>query len=482
VSWTARLEEGWTRPAHPAVIFGDEKVTYGELSERLGRARGWLEAQGIGPGDGIALQMPRCLAFLELHLAALSIGAWTLPLNPSYTSREVDFALEDARPHLAILRDGASSGSPVRVLPARDVRAALDASAPAPARPVDGQALACLCYTSGTTGKPKGALISHDNLAFTVRALHAAWRWHEDDILVHTLPLFHIHGLFVAQHGALHAGATAVWLPRFDAEQALRTIETHRATIYMGVPTHHARFLALAEDFQPDLSSMRLFTSGSAPLPARDHTAFRARFGHTILERYGMTEVGIVLSNPYSGERVPGTVGFPLPGVEVQVVRDTDGTPAPDGEVGELWIRGPGVISGYHDRADATAEALGRGWMRSGDLARRSPGDGRLSIVGRARDMVISGGMNVYPAEVESVLREHPAVAAAAVVGVPDPDLGERVVAAVVARAPIGPRDLSSHCEAALAGYKRPREIRLVSSLPRNTMGKVQKHRIRASW
>ena len=482
MSWTARLEAGWTRPEHPAVIFGDETVTYGELSARLGRARGWLAFQGVAHGDGIALQMPRCLAFLELHLAALSIGAWTLPLNPSYTPREVAFALEDARPGLAVLPDRLSSRHPVRVLPARDVRAALDASASAPARPVDGGTLACLCYTSGTTGKPKGARISHDNLAFTVEALHAAWRWHEDDILVHTLPLFHIHGLFVAQHGALRAGASAVWLPRFDAELALRTIETHRATVYMGVPTHHARFLALPGDFQPDLSSMRLFTSGSAPLPARDHAAFQARFGHTILERYGMTEVGIVLSNPYDGERVPGTVGFPLPGVEVRVVRDKDETAAPDGAVGELWIRGPGVISGYHERPEATSEALAGGWMRSGDLARRSPRDGRLSIVGRARDMVISGGLNVYPAEVESVLSEHPAVAAAAVVGVPDPDLGERVVAAVVASTPIGPGDLSSHCEATLAGYKCPREIRLVPSLPRNAMGKVQKHRIRASW
>ena len=479
MNWMTSLEARWTRTDHPAVIFGDEVVTYGALSARLARARGWLEARGVGCGDGIALQMPRGLAFLELHLAALSIGAWTLPLNPSYTRREVSFALTDASPSIAVLPEGSEPEADVRVVSATDVRAELDAATPAPPIEVPGSTLACLCYTSGTTGIPKGARISHDNLAFTVRALHEAWRWGPDDVLVHTLPLFHIHGLFVAQHGALHAEATAVWLPRFDATDVFQAIEKHRATLYMGVPTHHARFLALPSDIRPDLSSMRLFTSGSAPLPARDHAAFRERFGHTILERYGMTEVGIVLSNPIDGPRVPGTVGFPLRGVEVQVTDRETLQPVPDGEIGELWIRGPGVISGYHDRPEATSAALDGGWMRSGDLARRDPSDGRLSIVGRARDMIISGGLNVYPAEVEAVLREHPDVAEAAVFGLPDPDLGEQVVAAVVARAPVTTTALAAHCRKSLAGYKRPRKIRLTDRLPRNAMGKVQKHTLR---
>jgi malonyl-CoA/methylmalonyl-CoA synthetase len=482
VSWTATLEARWTRPDHPAVIFGEEVVTYGELSARLARARGWLRSQGVGPGDGVALQMPRSLAFLELHLATLSLGAWTLPLNPAYTASEVDFALGDAGPKLAVLPRALAVTADLPVVAAEDVRGALDAASPASAVPVPGETLACLCYTSGTTGRPKGARISHDNLAFTVTALHGAWRWSADDVLLHLLPLFHIHGLFVAQHGALYAGATAVWLPHFDAEAALRAIEAHRATVFMGVPTHHARLLALPEDVNADLSSMRLFTSGSAPLPARDHAAFAARFGHVILERYGMTEVGIVLSNPYEGPRVPGTVGFPLPGVTVQVVDRDTGEVAPNGAVGELWIRGPGVISGYHDRPDATAESLAGGWMRSGDLARRDPSDGRISIVGRARDMVISGGLNVYPAEVEAVLREHPGVAQAAVVGIPDPDLGERVVAAVVPRGPVAVEALLAHCRDHLAGYKRPKALRLVDALPRNAMGKVQKHRLRQVW
>jgi malonyl-CoA/methylmalonyl-CoA synthetase len=482
MSWTATLESCWTRPDHPAVIFGEEVLTYGALSARLSRARGWLRAQGVRPGDGVALQMPRCLAFLELHLATLSMGAWTLPLNPAYTASEVDYALGDARPRLAVLPAALRVTAALPVVPTEAIRAALDASRPAPAVDVPGETLACLCYTSGTTGRPKGARISHANLAFTVQALHRAWRWTRDDVLLHVLPLFHIHGLFVAQHGALHAGATAVWLPRFDAGDTLAAIERHRATVFMGVPTHHARLLALPPEVTADLSSMRLFTSGSAPLPARDHAAFEARFGHVILERYGMTEVGIVLSNPHDGPRVPGTVGFPLPGVTVEVMDAETGEAAVDGAVGELWIRGPGVISGYHERPEATAEALGGGWMRSGDLARRDPADGRLSIVGRARDMVISGGLNVYPAEVEAVLREHPGVAHAAVVGIPDPDLGERVVAAVVPRAGATPETLLAHARAHLAGYKRPRELRLVDALPRNAMGKVQKHRLRADW
>ena len=482
MSWTATLEARWTRPDHPAVIFGEQVVTFGALSTRLARARGWLRAQGVGRGEGVALQMPRCLAFLELHLATLQLGAWTLPLNPAYTATEVDFALRDARPRLAVLPAALRVQAPVPVHAAEGIRAALDAAPTAPAVDVPGETLACLCYTSGTTGRPKGARISHDNLAFTVTALHEAWAWTRDDVLLHVLPLFHIHGLFVAQHGALYAGATAVWLPRFDAADALAALERHAATVFMGVPTHHARFLALPPDAQADLSAMRLFTSGSAPLPARDHAAFRARFGHEILERYGMTEVGIVLSNPYAGRRVPGTVGFPLPGVTVQVMDPGSGRPVPGGGVGELWIRGPGVISGYHARPEATARALGGGWMRSGDLARRDPVDGRLSIAGRARDMVISGGLNVYPAEVEAVLREHPSVAQVAVVGIEDPDLGERVVAAVVPRGPVEAAELLAHCRVHLAGYKRPRAVRLVEALPRNAMGKVQKQRLRAEW
>lgn len=482
MSWSATLESCWTRPDHPAIIFGGEVVSYGDLSARLARARGWLRAQGVRAGDGVALQMPRCLAFLELHLATLSLGAWTLPLNPDYTAPEVAYALGDAQPRLAVLPAALQVTTDIPIVRAESARRALDAAAPAPAVDVPGDALACLCYTSGTTGHPKGARISNDNLAFTVKALHGAWRWSQDDVLLHVLPLFHIHGLFVAQHGALHAGATTVWLPRFDPAETLRCIERHRATVFMGVPTHHARLLALPDGFIADLSSMRLFTSGSAPLPARDHAAFRARFGHDILERYGMTEVGIVLSNPYEGPRVPGTVGFPLPGVTVEVMDPETGEVAPDGTVGELWIRGPGVIASYHARPDATMEALAGGWMRSGDLASRDPLDRRLSIVGRARDMVISGGLNVYPAEVESVLREHPGVSQAAVVGVPDPDLGERVVAAVVPHAGATVAALLAHTRAHLAGYKRPRELRLVDSLPRNAMGKVQKHRLRSDW
>ncbi len=432
--------------------------------------------------------MPRSLAFLELHLGALSMGAWTLPLNPAYTPAEVSYAVGDAAPTALVVPDAVvprldTSAAAPRILTAERARARLDAAPPLPAvNNVPDDALAVLCYTSGTTGRPKGARISHANLGFTVRALHDAWRWSAADVLLHTLPLFHIHGLFVAQHGALFTGATAVWLPRFDAAEVLAAIPRHRATVLMGVPTHYARLLALPADAPADLSSMRLFTSGSAPLPARDHAAFAARFGHAILERYGMTEVGIVLSNPYDGPRVPGTVGRPLPGVTVEVVDQSTGEPVQDGEIGELWIRGPGVIAAYHARPEATAEALAGGWMRSGDLATREPGTSALRIVGRARDMVISGGLNVYPAEVEAAVAEHPAVAEVAVLGLPDDDLGERVVAAVVARGVADPADVIGFVRDRLAPYKCPKEVRLLDALPRNAMGKVQKQRLRAEW
>lgn len=488
MSWFDALSARWTRPDHPAVVFGDVTVTYADLAARIARARGLLAGLGVRRGDGVALQMPRSLAFLELHLGALSMGAWTLPLNPAYTAPEVSYALSDARPAV-LVAPGArfpkldTAAASVRAVSAESARARLDAAPAVPAAAgVADDELAVLCYTSGTTGRPKGARISHGNLGFTVRALHDAWRWSADDVLLHTLPLFHIHGLFVAQHGALFAGATAVWMPRFDAAAVLDALPRVGATVLMGVPTHYARILALPADHAPDLSGMRLFTSGSAPLPARDHAAFEARFGHRILERYGMTEVGIVLSNPYDGPRVPGTVGHPLPGVTVQVMDRETGAPLPDGDIGELWIRGPGVIAGYHQRPEATAEALAGGWMRSGDLASRDPDTGVLRIVGRARDMVISGGLNVYPAEVEAALSEHPAVDRVAVVGVPDDDLGERVVAVVVARGPVEPAALIAFARQTLAPYKCPKEVRLVDDLPRNAMGKVQKHRIRADW
>lgn len=486
MSWLQQMRQHWSDPK-PALVVGDQIVTYAELAQRIRRAAGWLHAQGLGPGDVVALQMPRSLLFLELHLGALATGVITLPLNPAYPASELDFYLEDSGAALAVLppSDGRGTVASSRVVPAdAALRQAVDETAPL-ALPAElpPETVAMILYTSGTTGRPKGAVLTHSNLRATVEALHHAWAWRADDVLIHALPLFHVHGLFVAQHGALRAGATTHWMDRFDAAGALDLIDEVGGTLFMGVPTFYSRLLALPSSARWRLDRVRLFTSGSAPLPARDHERFSTRFGHTILERYGMTEVGIVLTNPYDGDRRPGTVGFAVPGAQIRIVDQATGAPCPPGEVGEIQIRGPSVFREYLGRPDATAQALVDGWMRSGDLARRDP-DGYVQIVGRSKDMILSGGLNVYPSEVEAVLRQHPAIAAAAVVGVPDPDLGERVVASVVAtaEATVEPSHIIAWARQRLAPYKCPKAIERTTELPRNAMGKVQKAILRARW
>jgi malonyl-CoA/methylmalonyl-CoA synthetase len=485
VSWLPDLLQHG-QPDKLAIRTDEASVTYRELTARIARAAGWLTERGVQHGDVVALQLPRSLAFLELHLAALGLGAATLPLNPAASDPEVAHAVTDAGARLAILLPDRVHAAPGVQVVAADpqLRPALDRSAHHPlAAPPDGDTPAVLLYTSGTTGRPKGALLSHTNVRATVEALVDAWRWRHDDVLLHVLPLFHVHGLFVAQHAALRAGATTLWADRFDAAEALARIERDRVTVFMGVPTLYSRILALPDSVAPDLSSMRLFTSGSAPLPARDHRAFEARTGHRILERYGMTEVGIALSNPYEGERRPGAVGHPVPGARVRVTDPETGEPCAPGEVGELQISGPSVFAGYLNRPEHTARALVDGWMRSGDLGFVDD-DGYFHIVGRRADLILSGGYNVYPAEVEAVLVEHPAVAEASVVGVPDPDLGERVVATVVAAAGPEPAvlDLVQWCRDRLAPYKCPRAIRTATALPRNPLGKIVKAPLRADW
>ena len=470
-------------PDRVAVDFDDQRVSYGQLHARVARAAGWITAQGLGAGDVLALQQPKSLAFVELHLAALALGVATLPLNPAYTPDEVAFYLDDSGARVAVL-DPSVVSALGRGVAAPALRSALDAADPVPLpAALPDETVAVLCYTSGTTGRPKGAVITHRNLGATVRALHAAWGWRADDHLLHVLPLFHIHGLFVALHGAFYAGARTTWMGRFEAAAALRLLEARRCTVFMGVPTHYNRLLRLPAEVRADLSAMRLFTSGSAPLPARVHQDVAARFGHRVLERYGMTEVGIVLSNPLDGERRPGAVGFNVPGAETEIRDPETGAVVDGGAVGELFHRGPSVISAYLNRPDATAAALQGGWLRSGDLGFRDA-DGYIHLVGRSKDLVISGGLNVYPSEVEAALLERPGVAEAAVVGVPDPDLGERVVAAIVAApgASPDPDALRAALRARLAPYKCPKEVRLLPALPRNAMGKVQKARLRAAW
>ena len=477
MSFHAWLSERW-QPEKAAIITEEGALSYAELSLRVACAARWLGAQGLERGDVLALQLPKQLLFLELHLAALALGITTLPLNDRYTPTELAYLLHDSQASLCVR----AAGPPVSVRSvwAADARAATLQSEPLTLPPPpSADTIAVLCYTSGTTGEPKGALLSHGNLTACVSSLREAWRWSRDDVLVHVLPLYHVHGLFVAQHGALAAGATTVWLESFSPEAVFQAIAQHRATVFMGVPTFYHRLLK--HPSTPDLSSMRLFTSGSAPLPAADHHAFRERFGVEILERYGMTEIGIVLSNLYDGPRKPGAVGRALPGVSVRITDPETAQPTPRGEVGEVRICGPSVFQGYLGRAEASAAAVVNDWMHTGDLGYIDE-DGDIHLVGRHKDLIITGGLNVYPGEVEAVLTAHPSVSEAAVIGLPDADLGESVAALLVPSGPIHEDALRAWVRERLAGYKVPQAFRTATELPRNAMGKVQKAQIRQSW
>jgi len=485
----ADIRARWTPLDVPLLHWEGRRLSRAHLLDRARAAAGLLAEHGVGKGDVVGLQADRGPDFLAVFLGALGRGATVLLLNGAYTAAEVRFLTTDAQAAFAILQPGSEVALPH--LLAGELSAALDS---APRLAIDGdtgvdaisaEAVAALCYTSGTTGQPKGAVIRHRNIAGTVEGLHTAWGWSDADVLVHALPLFHIHGLFVAMLGALWAGAQVVLLPRFSATGLLSAIHEHGGTVFMGVPTFYHRLLAVPSP--PATPTMRLWTSGSAPLPAPVWASFRDTYGAEILERYGMTEVGIVLSNPLDGDRVPGTVGFVLPGVQACVTDRNTGVAVDAGTVGELRIHSPGLVSHYLGRPEKTAEAIvldeeGRAWMRTGDLASCDAG-GRFSIVGRMGDMVITGGLNVYPREVETVLLDHPQVTEVAVVGVPDADWGERVVALVVATAEDADGDaILAHARASLAGFKVPKEVRFAGRLPRNSMGKVQKHRIRSAW
>ncbi len=458
----------------PALTWRGHTSSYAALEDRVRRAATLLQRWGLRPGDVIALQLPKAPVAFELHLAALATGIVTLPMSTAYTESEVAHLVDDSGCARAVR---GTTDADLTALE-HELTGCSPASPWPPPDPGD-DALAMLCYTSGTTGRPKGARILHRNLVAAVEALHTTWRWSRDDVLVHALPVHHIHGLVVAQYGAYRAGAHACWLPRFDADAVLHELSERRATIYMGVPTHYHRLLR-APRLGP-CPHMRLFTSGSAPLPATAHTAFEARTGHRILERYGMTEVGIVLSNPYEpAARRPGSVGHALPGVKVRIA-NSRGETLPPGEIGEVRIAGPSVFDGYHMLPERTAAALAGGEMHTGDLGSVDE-DGYIHLVGRRSDLILSGGLNVYPREVERVLLTHPAVAEVAVFGLPDDDLGEAVTAAVVWRDGVGPDDLRAWCRGRLAGFRIPKRVHVVEGLPRNAMGKVVVRALRAQF
>lgn len=466
---------------------GREPITYADLDASAARYANALTACGVGPGDRVAIQVDKCIEMLFVYLACLRLGAVFLPANPAYTGRELAFMLEDATPALlvrsAAAQPSGGAGPRIETLGPSGSGSLPELAATQPpefaTRACHDAELAAILYTSGTTGRPKGAMLTHGNLASNALALKDLWAFSADDRLLHALPIFHTHGLFVGTNVTLAAGASMVFLPRFDAARVLETLP--QCTVMMGVPTFYTRLLDDPRFTRELVSHMRLFTSGSAPLLAETHIAFEARTGHRILERYGMTETNMTTSNPYDGERRAGTVGFPLPDVEIRVVEPETGKLVPEGEVGVLEVRGPNVFKGYWRMPEKTREEFREdGFFITGDVVTIDP-DGYVHIVGRAKDLIISGGFNIYPKEVELLLDEQEGVLESAVIGVPHPDFGEGVVGIVVPKngSTLDEAGLLAAIQGRIARFKQPKRIFVIDELPRNAMGKVQKNILR---
>ena len=486
------------QPDKVAIQFANSPpITYGALQTSVNRTAHDLLARGVKAGDRVAVQLPKSLPFIYLHLAAMQMGAIFLPLNPAYPIAEQRYFLADSAAYILFAdrrRQGEIDALPpdlpaleslVYIDPADswEARVASCSSERTAPLPSDPDQTAMMLYTSGTTSRPKGAQITHGNLTANIRALHDAWGWRQDDVLLHVLPIFHVHGLVVALHGALHAGAAAYALPAFDAESTLELLRSRRFSVFMGVPTMHRRLHQLAGGRRIDLSHLRLMTSGSDRLPDDLFFGYQETFNVTLLERYGMTETGMNLSNPLEGERRVGSVGRPLPGVSARIANPATDSPLPNGEVGELQIKGDHVFAGYWRQPEKTADAFtADGWLRTGDMALRQP-DGYFTLKGRAKDLIITGGLNVYPPEVELTLMQHPAVAACAVIGCPNEEWGEQVLAAIIPHegAPVDEADIRAFCREQLAAYKVPRRVLIVNEFPANALGKIQKAKLRES-
>ncbi len=472
-----------------AHLVGGETVTFGALFAGAERMAAALASCGVVPGDRVAVQVGKTIQAIELYLGTVMAGGIFLPLNTAYTGPEVAYFLGDASPRVVVCDPArvdeisaiAGVAQVMTLDPAgrgslRDLADTQGGFDPVAREMGD---LAAILYTSGTTGRSKGAMLSHANLASNSATLRDYWQFTAEDVLIHALPIFHTHGLFVATNVALLAGAQVVFLSGFDPDAILEAMPT--ATALMGVPTFYTRLLADARLTQERAANMRLFISGSAPLLVDTHEQWEQRTGHRILERYGMTETNMSTSNPYEGERRAGTVGFPLPGVEARVMEG--GGEVATGDIGVLEVRGANVFQGYWQMPEKTAEELrADGWFITGDLA-KVDNDGYVTIVGREKDLIITGGFNVYPKEVESLIDDLPGVLESAVIGVPHPDFGEAVVAVVV---PEGGGTSVDQIRAALDGqlakFKQPKHIVLVDALLRNTMGKVQKKALREEF
>lgn len=454
--------------------FRGRHFTFGEIDGRSNRLARLLAERGLRAGDRLCVYLANCVEMIDLYLACVKLGVIFVPVNILYRDREISHILSDAEPRALVTDANVATAIPVW----RPSELTIAAEAMADIRPavhLDGDAPAGIIYTSGTTGTSKGAVLTHNNFASNAVNLMACWQISADDLFLLVLPLFHVHGLGNGLHCWLMSGCRMRLLERFEHQTAAAEFLDFRPTLFFGVPTIYVRLLSFDRDLAREIGSfMRLFVSGSAPLPAQVLEEFRGLFGHTILERYGMSETMMNMSNPYAGERRPGTVGLPLPGVSVRILNH-ELQLVPYGEVGEIYLRGPNVFAGYWRREEATREAFFDGYFKTGDLATQSP-DGYFTLTGRKSDLIISGGFNIYPREIEEFLQEQPEIAEAAVIGIPDRVRGEVPVAYVVASGAVQITEIEARCRAKLASFKVPREFVAVEKLPRNAMGKIQKH------
>jgi malonyl-CoA/methylmalonyl-CoA synthetase len=486
-------------PDAPCLILPDgSMISYGNVKRESARYAALLVALGVQPGDRVAVQVRKSPQALFLYLGALRAGAVYLPMNDAYQRHEIEYFLGDAtprvfvgRPQIRALADELAAKAGVTHLLELDDDGSGSLAEAASSRPDHfatvhrtGEDLAALLYTSGTTGRSKGAMLSHRNLSSNARVLHRYWGFRSGDVLLHMLPIFHVHGLFVATHCGLMNGSPMFFEPRFDVKRALALLP--RATVFMGVPTYYVRLLADPGFSRELCANMRLFVSGSAPLLTETFEEFKTRSGYTILERYGMTEGNMFTSNPYDGERRGGTVGFPLPGVSIRIA-DAENQAVAVNEIGQIQVKGDNIFSGYWRMPEKTREEFtGDGFFKTGDMGKRDK-DGYISIIGRSKDLIISGGLNVYPKEIEEMIDAMPGVFESAVFGVPHPDFGEAVVAAVVRqKSPNGEAlietAIMNALKCALANFKVPKRVHFIDELPRNSMGKVQKNVLRQQF
>ncbi|SDD44617.1 malonate--CoA ligase [Ruegeria marina] len=472
-----------------------QTITHAQFLEQAAQMANAIVDLGLKPGDRVAAQVEKSPEALALYAACAQAGLIFLPLNTAYTADELSYFIENSGAALVVC-DGRildilapvadKLGARIETLNADGSGSLTDRAVNMPAtfETVDreGGDLAAFLYTSGTTGRSKGAMLTQDNLLSNAETLAQEWRFTAEDVLLHALPIFHTHGLFVATNIVLITGGSMIFLPKFDLDQIIALLP--RATAMMGVPTFYTRLLGDAR-FTRDLAQhMRLFVSGSAPLLAETHIQFEERTGHRILERYGMTETNMNTSNPYDGERRAGTVGFPLPGVELKITNPETGEPLPQGEIGQIEVRGPNVFKGYWQMPEKTAAELrADGFFITGDVG-FVDADGYVTIVGRNKDLIISGGYNIYPKEIELLLDDQPGVLESAVIGVPHPDFGETVLGILVPRPGQTPDTdaIMQTVGAALARFKHPRKLLVLDELPRNTMGKVQKNILREQY